>query len=93
MATERAKSMAMKQVCEHSNPNDIVKLLGSTPWRRIGENVSCGKSLGDVYNEMINNPEHSDVRNNITDRRFTAFGIGTATSSKGGVYVCQIYKG
>jgi len=93
IATVHAKKMAIRQTCELSNLEHIVKVLGPSPWRTIGENVCRGATLVDVHNKILNNSECSMEKSNITDRRFTAFGVGVATSSKGEVYICQLYKG
>lgn len=93
VASEHAKRMAFEQKCEHSNLKDmILKKLGSTPWRRIGENICYGKSLGDIHTNILNNPAYIAEKNNMVDRRFSTFGVGVATCPEGEVYVCQIYK-
>ena len=94
MASNHAKRMATQKTCKHSNmQRTLSKISRSTPYRRIGENVCCGKSVKDIHNKILCMPKYSPGRNNMGDRRFSSFGVGVATSSKGRVYICQIYKG
>ena len=94
VASNHAKWMATQRRCKHSNmQHTLSEILQSTPCRRIGENVCSGKSVKDIHNKILNMPRYKADRNNMGDRRFSSFGVGVATSSKGRVYICQIYKG
>ena len=94
VASNHAKRMATQQKCKHSNMQHILSgILGSNPYRRIGENVCSGKSVKAIHNKILNMPKYNSERNNMGDRRFSSFGVGVAISSKGRVYICQIYKG
>jgi len=92
-ASDHAKYMAIEQDCKHSNLKQLIlERLSTAPWRRIGENVCCGKSLTDIHTNILENSEYVAEKNNILDRRFSSFGVGVATSSNGELYVCQIFK-
>lgn len=94
MASAHAKRMACDQKCEHSDLEQLLlKVSGSSPCRRIGENVCRGKSVSEIHRNIITEPEFTADRNNMGDRRFSSFGVGAATCDKGEVYVCQIFKG
>jgi Cysteine-rich secretory protein family len=58
--------------------------------RRLGVNVAVGESIRDIHESMMTS--RSD-RNNILDRRYTNMGMGTARSSDGELFLCQIFRG
>lgn len=61
-------------------------------FRRIGENVAVGNTIQEIHMAMM-----SDLiadKNNILDRRYIYFGMGTAKSEvTGKLYLCQIFQG
>jgi len=94
VASDHAKHMMNRKKCEHSDIGHLKsKITDLAPWQRIGENVCCGKSIQAIHDNIISNPDRIADKNNMRDRRFSSFGVGIATSSKGEVYVCQIFKG
>ena len=96
IALEHAKLMESQGHCYHSDANSLIATyFSSMPFRRIGENVCCGKSLEWIEDEMMQNPDLKGYRNNILDRRFSSFGVGVAISTKGQgtLYICQIFVG
>jgi len=94
VASRHARHMIDMNTCEHSDIKHLISTFSNlSPWRRIGENVCCGKSIQAIHNEIIKNPDCIADKNNMYDRRFSSFGVGIATSSEGVVYICQIYKG
>jgi len=94
VASDHAEYMINKKKCEHSDIEHLIsKMSDLAPWQRLGENVCCGKSIQGIHKNIINNPNSIADKNNMYDRRFSSFGVGVATSSKGKVYVCQIFKG
>lgn len=95
LASHQAKRMATQQGKEHSDANDLIfKLTDSNavPFRRIGENILKGKSIEQICRKLMYDPKYIADRNNISDRRFSSFGLGVAIS-KGKFYICQLYKG
>lgn len=93
-ASDHAKHMAAIKHCAHSDIKHLLsKISDLIPGQRIGENISCGKSVQAIHDKIIKNPNYIADKNNMYDRRFSSFGIGTATSIEGEVYICQIYKG
>lgn len=75
----------------HMDPSDLVEQF-HRPYRRMGENVAKGTSIKLIHKAMMN--ESISDRNNIIDRRYTHFGMGTAKSkSDDEVYLCQVFRG
>jgi len=94
IASEHARLMASQHRCHHSNVKTLVSNMSSSiPFRILGENVCSGQSLEDIHNRIITYPAYVADKNNILDRRYASFGTGVAFSSKGKMYVCQIFKG
>lgn len=60
----------------------------TTP-RRLGENVARGRDVRSIHNDMMSIASN---KNNIVDRRFTQFGMGTAIDEDGELYMCQIFR-
>jgi hypothetical protein len=88
LARERAEKMANECTIQHSDPEDIKTRLH--PCRRFGENVASGSSIRDIHKGMIRNDAD---RNNMLDRRYSYFGMGTAKGEDGTLYLCQLFKG
>jgi hypothetical protein len=61
-------------------------------FHRIGENVAVGNTIQEIHMAMMS--DSIADRNNILDRRYVYFGMGTAKSQRSGkIYVCQIFQG
>lgn len=88
LARERAEVMAGQVSIHHAKPEDVMFRI--QPCRRFGENVACGRSIREMHMEMIKN--EADL-NNMIDRRYSYFGMGTAVGKDGALYICQIFKG
>jgi uncharacterized protein YkwD len=58
-------------------------------WRDLGENVGRGPSESGIQRAFMNSPSHRD---NILSRTFTQFGVGTARSSDGKLYVDEVFR-
>lgn len=96
LASEQAKRMATGKGKKHSDLNNLISKISdytATPIRKLGENVCGGNSIDEIFQKMMGDPNYIAERNNMLDRRFSSFGIGIATSSKGKTYICQIFKG
>merc|ERR1740139_753510 len=96
IASNQAKRIADKKGKKHSNLNNLIsEIRDSTavPFRRIGENVCGGTSIDDIFEKMMTDHVYVADGNNIFDRRFISFGVGVATSFKGKVYICILFKG
>ncbi len=91
-AAAHAKKMAVQQQLQHSSLRKTMKyVLGSGPCRLMGENISKGRSASKIHGKMMSS--FAEDRNNILDRRYTAFGVGSAKSSSDELYIVQIYRG
>lgn len=91
IARKQAEAMANARNVGHSDLSTLrFKLSG--PCRRIGENVAVGKSIKEIHKGMVNSANKAD-KNNISDRRYTCMGVGTAKGDDGKLYMCQIFKG
>jgi len=96
LASKQANRIVTHAKKEHSDINNLISYIwnpNTTPFRIIGENICGGKSIDAIFKKMIIDPKYEADRNNMYDRRFSSFGVGVATNSKGKVYICQIYKG
>jgi len=94
IASERARFMASQHQCVHSDLNDLISKTSCTvPFRMIGENVCSGDSINTIHEKIIYSPKYIADKNNMLDRRYSSFGVGVAMSTKGKMYVCQIFKG
>jgi uncharacterized protein YkwD len=67
----------------HSNLTDGVNHL---PWRKLGENVGVGYSLGAVHNAFMGSTGH---RNNILDPAFTQSAVGVTRDGYGRYWITQ----
>jgi hypothetical protein len=88
LARSHAAGMAAAQQLYHSENVDLQDRIGK-PSLRLGENVTRGATLKDMHIETMKTVAD---KNNIIDRRFTSMGIGTAKSSDGTLYLCQIFR-
>ena len=68
------------------NPNLGAEVTG---WRVVGENVGVGGDWLSIENAFMASSEH---RANILDPIFTEFGIGTAVSKDGSLWVSQVFR-
>lgn len=92
LAAKHAKKLAVLEKMEHSSLKKTMRgILENGPARLIGENVSRGKTALDIHDKMM--LKHPQERNNILDRRFTSFGVGSAKSASGVLYIVQMFKG
>jgi uncharacterized protein YkwD len=66
------------------NPN--FKNDVKSKWRKLGENVGVGPTVGELHEAFMNSPAH---RKNIMDPAFTRIGIGLVYSSDGTIYVTE----
>ncbi|CAB9501713.1 expressed unknown protein [Seminavis robusta] len=90
VARWHAQQMAAKEESAfHPDPADVVARLGK-PSRRIGSNVTKGQSTQHMHGKML---EKRGDYNNMIDRRYISFGMGTAKGPDGELYMCQIYRG
>ncbi|CAB9497642.1 expressed unknown protein [Seminavis robusta] len=88
----RGHAQQMAEAAEgvfHADPTEIVSHLGK-PSRRIGCNVAVGESVQHMHAKMM---EKRGDFNNLIDRRYMHFGMGTAPAPNGDLYMCQIYRG
>lgn len=87
LARYHAECMADETRVHHSNLTVLQGFLQRT-CGRLGENVARGDSIKEIHESMTKNRSQ---RNNMIDRRFTHFGMGTAKGSDGKLYLCQLY--
>jgi len=85
VARRQAARMAASGRMYH-NPN-----LGSEVggWSNVGENVGRGPDVASIHNAFMNSSSH---RSNILSTTFTEFGVGTARSSSGELFVSQVFR-
>jgi len=89
IARSQAKAMAERGELFHSDPKGLVDQI-HRPSNRLGENVARGDNTRVMHTAMMKNVAD---RNNMIDRRFTSFGVGTAKAADGTLYLCQVYRG
>ena len=89
IARFHAEQMAEDEELFHLDPVDLNEAF-DMPKRRLGANVSRGTSIKDIHRGMM---VTRSEKNNILDRRYTHMGMGTARSSSGELYMCQIFLG
>mmetsp|Transcript_24137 Transcript_24137/g.45933 ORF Transcript_24137/g.45933 Transcript_24137/m.45933 type:complete len:240 (+) Transcript_24137:47-766(+) len=90
LARIHAAQIADEQELRHVEPDALRLALKDIPYRRLGENVATGRDVRSIHNDMMNTLSN---KNNIVDRRFTHFGMGTAVGKNGELYLCQIFRG
>jgi hypothetical protein len=78
-----AAHMAAVGAISHSN------LADGAPgnWRRLGENVGRGPSVGSIHNALVASPEHYA---NLTDPGFQSIGVGVVNAN-GTYYVAEVF--
>lgn len=92
VAARHAKNLSKQEHLQHSSLRRTMKhVLQDGPCRLLGENISRGQSACKIHDKMM--MKYAQDRNNILDRRFSAFGIGSAKSESGDLYIVQIFKG
>ena len=89
IAREHAQAMAQASKLFHSDPAQLHANFNRFS-RRMGENVAAGASIREIHKEMMKVPTD---KHNILHRRYTHFGMGTATGSDGKLYLCQVFRG
>src|SRR4051794_18390610 len=85
VAQRHAAAMARNQSLYHNSS------LGSDVccWSSIGENIGEGQSESQVQSAFMNSAPH---RENILSSSFTQIGVGTATDSKGTLWVDEVFR-
>lgn len=84
-AAAHAQSMARSGILAHT-PS-----LGSGVccWRKIGENVGEGPSVGALQAAFMASTEHRD---NILDRAYNQMGVGYAVDAHGTLWVSELFR-
>lgn len=88
IAREHAEFMASIEEVRHANPLKIQTKLGLSG-RKVGSNVAKGESIREMHKSMMK--KSITARNNILNGKYTSFGMGTATTPSGELYICQIF--
>jgi len=85
VAQRHAAAMARNQSLYHNSS------LGSDVccWSSIGENIGEGQSESQVQSAFMNSAPH---RENILSSSYTQIGVGTATDSKGTLWVDEVFR-
>jgi uncharacterized protein YkwD len=73
---------AAGEISHNANFKNDVK----AKWRKLGENVGVGPSVGELHEAFMNSPAH---RKNIMDPAFTRIGIGLVYAEDGTIYVTE----
>lgn len=58
---------------------------------RLGQNAASGTNIREMHRYMMKKSKGD--KNNLLDSRYKNFGMGTAQSPDGRLYLCQIFKG
>lgn len=88
LAKERAETMAKKgKVCLGDKRYMLSRL---SPCNYFAENVGSGVSIVEIHNKMLSTDTD---RNNMINKSYSEFGMGTSKGRKGKIYLCQIFKG
>ena len=90
IARIHAELIAAEEELRHVDADALRYALQNIPYRRLGENVARGNNVRSIHNDMMSTLSN---KNNIVDRRFTHFGMGTAVGKDGEIYLCQIFRG
>ena len=90
LARTHAEQIAEDQELRHVEPDALRMALKDISYRRLGENVATGSDVRSIHDDMMSTLSN---KNNIVDRRFTHFGMGTAVDKNGELYLCQIFRG
>jgi hypothetical protein len=85
VAARHSARMAAKNSLYH-NPNLDSEVSN---WQVVGENVGDGGSVDSIHTAFMNSPAH---RANILATDYTEIGIGTATDSRGVIWVTQVFR-
>ncbi len=78
-----AQHMANSGCLCHSNLPDNV----TVGWRKLGENIGRGPSVGAIHTALVNSPPHLA---NMVDRAFRWVGVGVAYGN-GQMYVAEVF--
>jgi len=99
IAREQARIMAEEQNLFHiDSPNDLRKRLRRLDmeskelpeFSRLGTNIGRGKDIAEAQRFVM---AALAERNNIQDKRFFYFGMGTSIAENGQLYICQVFGG
>lgn len=77
-----SREMAEQGSLHHSN---IGSLLG--PWSAVGENIAVGGSVGQMFNGLVNSPDHYD---NMLGE-WTHFGVGVWIDGNGTLWTTHVF--
>lgn len=91
LARAHAEKMAADRRMIHISPAVVTCALKDKTCRRLGSNVAKGQTIREIHGNMMQYKQSH--RNNILDRRFINFGMGTALGTDGDLYLCQIFQG
>lgn len=99
LARQQATEMARSGVVTHASPDELLQgvqevvslpTTTTTDVTRVGENVVRGAHPRELHKYLM---LRTSDRNNIVDRRFTHFGIGTVKGEDDQYYMCQVFCG
>jgi hypothetical protein len=90
-ARSHAEKMAVDNIMIHISPSVVTAALKDKTCRRLGSNVAKGQTIREIHENMMQFKQSH--KNNIIDRRFINFGMGTAVGAEGDLYLCQIFRG
>jgi uncharacterized protein YkwD len=91
LARAHAEKMAVDGKMIHISPSVVTAALKDKTCRRLGSNVAKGLTIREIHENMMQFKQSH--KNNIIDRRFLNFGMGTALGTDGDLYLCQIFRG
>mmetsp|Transcript_11421 Transcript_11421/g.12705 ORF Transcript_11421/g.12705 Transcript_11421/m.12705 type:complete len:245 (-) Transcript_11421:189-923(-) len=92
ISANHAKAMAMGKKLRHTSIAITMKrILSSGPCGLVGENIGKGRNAQIILDRMM--IHSAEDRNNVLDRRYSAFGVGSYKSDCGTLYIVQIFKG
>ena len=94
IARDHAQRMAdSNKVFHMDGPMELhTKLLehDNMSFNRLGVNIARGNSIEEIHKFMM---AALAERNNILDKRFTTFGVGTARTDNGYIYLVHVFGG
>lgn len=86
VATVHAREMAKRNRLYHTPRETLGKRV--TRWRRLGENVAKGDSIGAIHRAFMRSPSH---RANVLETRYRHFGIGIRRAG-GSLWVTVVFS-
>jgi hypothetical protein len=91
LARAHAQHMANVQVLSHSIIS-LEELREKLHSETVGENIQRGSTVSEMYRSIMFDRRHSVSRLNIMSNQFNEFGVGTAKSSDGTLYMVQLFR-